>query len=112
MNINGIPSNGYEAVGTDLYLKLNCTVDEALAMDVTVVEITTDTGDLAARGVGYVKTTVSIDAITGEVTLKCVKDNSETLTSLIKASEDSTSRLDTVENAIVELAMLMGQEEA
>lgn len=108
MLINNIKATNYSASDETLLMQLSCTADEALAMDATVITVTTDQGDLVEQFVGFVKISVTVDAVSGEVTLKCVKDDSETLTSLIKANEDSTSRLDTVENAIIELAMLMG----
>lgn len=108
MKINGIKSNDYKIVDEELNIILVCTAEEALAMDTTIIKVTTDQGDLVEQFVGFIKISATVNAMSGEVTLKCVKDDSETLTSLIKANEDSTSRLDTVENAIVELAMLMG----
>lgn len=108
MLVNGFKSTNYSTSGESLFIQLICSVDEALSMNTNVITVTTDQGTFVERFVGYLKVSATVDAVTEEVTLKCVKDNSETLTSLIKANEDSTSRLDTVENAIVELAMLMG----
>lgn len=108
MLVNGIKSNDYKTINEELNIILVCTAEEALAMDTTIIKVTTDQGDLVEQFVGFVKISATVNAVSGEVTLKCVKDNSETLTSLIKANEDSTSRLDTVDGNFVSLTSYYG----
>lgn len=54
-----------------LMLVLDCTADEALAMDTLKIDVTTDDGDLAERYVNYIKVCAVVDAETKKVTLRC-----------------------------------------
>ncbi len=87
MKANGITclDNWVEGDGS-LMLVLDCTADEALAMDTLTIDVTTDDGDLAERYVNYVKMCVTIDAETKRVTLRCAAatgDVAKTITQVV-----------------------------
>lgn len=74
MKINGLIAYDYQSNGNQLALVLGCTVDQALKMDVSRVEVKTDAGDLVEAFAGYAKRSATVDATTGRVTLLCQLD--------------------------------------
>lgn len=74
MYINGLKGINNYIQGNQLILILECTADEALAMDTTHVQVATDQGDLAEEYFGYAKQSAMVDAVTGQVTLVCYHD--------------------------------------
>lgn len=103
MLINGIKATNYSALGETLLMQLSCAADEALAMDTSIVKVTTDDGDLVEQFIGYTKLSASVDAITKEVTLKCFKDDSgitQAMSSLIESNEVNTGRIDGIETSL------------
>lgn len=78
MLINGLKGINNYTQGDQLFLVLDCTAEEALAMDTAHVKVMTDAGDLAKEYFGYAKQSASIDAATGYVTLICFHDEDGT----------------------------------
>ncbi len=78
MLINGIQATHNYTQGNQLFLVLNCTAEEALAIDTAHVKVTTDAGDLAEEYIGWAKQSVMVDANTGSVTLVCYHDEDGT----------------------------------
>lgn len=74
MKINGLTAYDYQSNGNQLALVLGCTVDQALGMDVSRVEVKTDAGDLVEAFAGYAKRSATVDATTDRVTLLCQLD--------------------------------------
>lgn len=74
MLINGIKATHNYVQGDLLHLVLECTAEEALAMDTAHVKVTTDAGDLAQEYIGWAKQSATVDATTGRVTLVCYRD--------------------------------------
>lgn len=96
MLINGIKATNYSASEDNLLMQLSCTADEALEMDTTSIKVTTDDGDLVEQFSGYLKVSATVDAITKDVTLKCILD-----TSNIGAISSSLSkRIDEVDSNV------------
>lgn len=74
MKANGITAYDYSQSGDMLSLVLGCTVDEALALDPSRIEVKTDDGDLVEAFAGYAVKSVTVDAQTKRVTLSLVYD--------------------------------------
>ncbi len=74
MKINGITAYDYSQAGERLDLALGCTVDEALALDASRIEVRTDAGDLVEAFAGYAIKSATVDAQTKRVTLSLVYD--------------------------------------
>lgn len=117
MRINGLTAYDCRSPRDGrLDLVLGCTVDEALSMDCSRVEVRTDAGDLADVYAGYAAKSASVDAMTKRVTLTLVYDADgigagiEALAqenlSLRKQLDDAQAQLDEQAAAIEELATL------
>lgn len=99
MKANGITCLDYYGGGDgSLTLVLDCTAEEALAMDTLVVDIETDDGDLAARFVNMVKISASVDAQSKQVSLRCAAATGD----MAKAVSDIVAKVDVVEQAAAE----------
>lgn len=117
MRINGLTAyDCYSPREGRLDLVLGCTVDEALSMDCSRIEVRTDAGDLADAFAGYAAKSASVDAVTGRVTLSLVYDADgvgagidalarENL-SLRKRLDDAQAQLEEQAAAIEELASI------
>ena len=122
MLINGIKATNSYVQGNQLFLVLECTADEALAMDTAHVKVTTDEGDLAEEYIGYAKQSVTVDANTGGVTLVCFHDEDGTgaavnaLASELIAEKaknaDLQAQVEEQALAIEELATIIAEMEA
>lgn len=78
MKINGLTAYDYQSSGNDLALILGCGVNDALAMDTSIIEVKTDQGSVVETFAGYVKRSATVDAATGRVTLLCYLDKDGT----------------------------------
>ena len=74
MKANDITAYDYAQSGDMLSIVLGCTVDEALALDASRIEVRTDDGDLVEAFAGYAVKSATVDAQTGRVTLSLVYD--------------------------------------
>ena len=74
MKINGITAYDYAQSSERLDLVLGCTVDEALTLDPSRIEVVTDAGDLVEAFAGYAIKSATVDAQTERVTLTLVYD--------------------------------------
>lgn len=74
MKANGITAYDYSQSGDMLSLVLGCTVDEALALDPSRIEVKTDDGDLVEAFAGYAVKSATVDAQTKRVTLSLLYD--------------------------------------
>ena len=74
MKINEITAYDYSQVGERLDIVFGCTVDEALALDPSSIEVVTDAGDLVEAFAGYAIKSATVDAQTKRVTLSLVYD--------------------------------------
>lgn len=74
MKANGITAYNYAQSGDALNIILGCTVDEALALDPSRIEVRTDDGDLVEAFAGYAVKSATVDAQTKRVTLSLLYD--------------------------------------
>lgn len=74
MKANNITAYNYAQSGDALNIILGCTVDEALALDPSRIEVRTDDGDLVEAFAGYAVKSATVDAQTGRVTLSLLYD--------------------------------------
>ena len=120
MKINGLIAYDYQSNGGDLALVLGCSVEEALGMGTSIIEVKTDQGSTVETFAGYVKRSATVDAVTGRVTLLCHLDTDGTgaavdaLAKELAASkaQNADLRAQLIEQAaaIRELAELIGGE--
>lgn len=99
MKANGITCLDYYGGGDgSLTFVLDCTADEALAMDTLIVDVETDDGDLAARFVNLVKISASVEAQSKQVSLHCAAATGD----MAKAVSDIVAKVVVVEQAAAE----------
>lgn len=73
--VNGLDAAAVREDGRSLCIELiGASVEEALAMDTSVIEERTSAGDLVRAWAGYAKRSATVDAATGRVTLACYLD--------------------------------------
>ncbi len=88
MQINNVKAYDYQMQGNTLALILGCTVDQALGMDTSRIEVRTDDGDLVEAFAGFAKQSATVDANTGRVTLLCQLDADGSGAALNALSQD------------------------
>lgn len=121
MNINGIPAFDHKEEGCDLSLVLECTVDDALAMDTSRIVIATDEGDVVKTYAGYAKKHVTYDVAAKQVTLLCYLDTNgagaamaafdQELTAEKMKNADLQAQVEEQAAAIEELASIIAEME-
>lgn len=120
MLINNVKAYDYRKSGGELALVLGCSVDEALAMDSALLNVTTDDGDFVEAFAGYAKRSATVDATTGRVTLLCYLDSdgsgaavaalAQELSAAKAENADLQAQIAEQAAAIRELAELVGGE--
>ena len=88
MQINNVKAYDYQLQGSALALILGCTVDQALGMDTSRIEVRTDDGDLVEAFAGFAKQSATVDANTGRVTRLCQLDADGSGAALNALSQD------------------------
>lgn len=87
MKLNNITSYGYELNSNQGYILFQCSPEQALQIDTSLITVTTDDGDFVESYVGFSPISVTLDAFTGYCTLNLVKEDNtlmQTLTGLTK----------------------------
>lgn len=120
--VNGLAAAGVYEDGRMLEIRLvGASVEEALAMDTSLIEERTASGDLVGAWAGYAKRSATVDVATGRVTLACYLDidgAGAACDALAKrnavleaANADLQAQLDELAGAFDELvAMTLGEE--
>ena len=123
MKINNITAYDYYLQNENsLVLILGCSVDEALKIDTSLLEVKTDDGNLVEAFGGYRKRSAAIDIDTGRVSLLCYLDTdgsgaavdalAKQLTAEKQKNADLQAQVEEQALAIEELAaMIAGTEE-
>lgn len=88
MQVNGITAYDYHTSGTELAIVLSCTVEQALAMDTSKIEIKTDQGSIVETFAGYAKKSATLDISTNCVTLLCQLDQNGTGAAVNRLAQD------------------------
>lgn len=92
MFVNGISARSVNQSGDSLKVVLSCDISEALVMDDSVLTVTTEGGSVANVFSGYQRSSTSIDAGTGYVTVSYRIDRSglgESLSHIASAVENA-----------------------
>lgn len=92
MFVNGISARSVNQSGDSLEVVLSCDISDALAMDDSVLTVTTDEGSVTNVFSGYQRSSTSIDASTGYVTVSYRIDRSglgESLSHIASAVENA-----------------------
>lgn len=92
MFVNGISARSVNQSGDSLEVVLSCDISDALAMDDSVLTVTTDEGSVTNVFSGYQRSSTSIDSSTGYVTVSYRIDRSgmgESLSHIASAVESA-----------------------
>lgn len=110
MKINNLTAYNYAETTDGLSLVLGCSIDDALALDPSRIEVKTDDGDTVEVFAGYAIKSATINATTKRVTLNLYYDSDGAgagINVLAKQNAELKSRLDDAESALIELASLV-----
>ena len=117
MKANGITCLDYTEDASSVRFVLECSAEQALAMDTTQVDVTTDDGDLAARFVALVKVSATVSAADGKCTLLCAVSTNdfvpmiESILARISAVEQKADAADQIQAQLDALAGIGGTED-
>lgn len=116
MKVNNITSTDYRAIGDMLEIDFSCTVEEALGINPSIIEVCTDDGDFVESFVGYSKKSATVDAVTKKVTLTLVRGADGAVINSMSAMQaqnnDLRAQVEEQALAIEELASMLAEMEA